>query len=71
MVDHVIEAERHYVRKLGVPLPPRTPWDQQRAALLEALRDAPADSSWSPRYVLRRTAWHVLDHAWEMQDRSS
>jgi hypothetical protein len=26
---------------------------------------------WSPRYGVRRAAWHVLDHAWEIQDRSS
>lgn len=24
---------------------------------------------WTPRYFLRRTAWHVLDHAWEIEDR--
>lgn len=26
---------------------------------------------WSPRYFARRAAWHVLDHAWEIEDRSS
>lgn len=24
---------------------------------------------WTPRYFVRRVAWHVLDHAWEIQDR--
>jgi hypothetical protein len=24
---------------------------------------------WTPRYFIRRTAWHVLDHAWEIEDR--
>ena len=24
---------------------------------------------WSPRYFVRRAAWHVLDHAWEIEDR--
>ncbi len=24
---------------------------------------------WSPRYFVRRIAWHVLDHAWEIEDR--
>jgi len=24
---------------------------------------------WTPRYFVRRTAWHVLDHAWEIEDR--
>jgi len=26
---------------------------------------------WSPRYFIRRTAWHALDHAWEIEDRSA
>ena len=25
---------------------------------------------WTPRYTVRRSAWHVLDHAWEIEDRS-
>jgi hypothetical protein len=24
---------------------------------------------WSPRYFVRREAWHVLDHVWEIEDR--
>jgi len=24
---------------------------------------------WTPRYFVRRVAWHVLDHAWEIEDR--
>ncbi|MEJ2303872.1 MAG: DinB family protein [Anaerolineales bacterium] len=24
---------------------------------------------WAPRYFVRRVAWHVLDHAWEIEDR--
>lgn len=24
---------------------------------------------WKPRYFVRRMAWHVLDHAWELEDR--
>jgi hypothetical protein len=24
---------------------------------------------WSARYFIRRSAWHVLDHAWEIEDR--
>ncbi len=26
---------------------------------------------WTPRYFVRRSAWHVLDHAWEIEDRAS
>jgi hypothetical protein len=25
---------------------------------------------WPPRYFARRVAWHVLDHAWEIEDRA-
>jgi hypothetical protein len=25
---------------------------------------------WTSRYAARRIAWHVLDHAWEIEDRS-
>jgi hypothetical protein len=25
---------------------------------------------WTPRYFVRRLAWHVLDHAWEIEDRA-
>jgi hypothetical protein len=69
IVDHVREAERSYVRKGGVALAPRTPWEEQRAAFGDALRQPPDGGYWSRRYVVRRAAWHVLDHAWEIEDR--
>jgi hypothetical protein len=25
---------------------------------------------WTPRYFARRSAWHALDHAWELEDRA-
>jgi hypothetical protein len=25
---------------------------------------------WTPRYYVRRSAWHALDHAWEIEDRA-
>ena len=77
MVEHVIEAERSYARKVGVRMTAEE-WRTGHVALLRArLRDAlgvasPAvQDGWPPRYLTRRTAWHVLDHAWEMQDKSS
>jgi uncharacterized damage-inducible protein DinB len=24
---------------------------------------------WTPRYFVRRSAWHILDHIWEMEDK--
>jgi hypothetical protein len=70
IVDHVREAERAYGRKLGVQVPPRTPWPEQREAIAAALRAAPEDQKWPVRYGLTRLAWHVTDHAWEIEDKS-
>ena len=70
MLKHVQEAERAYAAKAGSRVAPRTPWDQQRTMILGGLRTASADGAWPVRYTIRRMAWHVLDHAWEMEDRS-
>ena len=69
VVDHVREAERAYGRKIGARVPPRTPWPEQRAAILQALEEQPG-GAWRPRYAVRRIAWHLLDHAWEVEDKS-
>lgn len=75
IVEHVREAERNYSRKIGVRLPPRTPWQVQREAIAEAanaalVSGAGTPTNWPARYYVRRAAWHVLDHAWEIEDRS-
>jgi hypothetical protein len=70
IADHVREAERSYGRKLGVRVPPRTPWDEQRGELLAALRAGAPGGAWPVRYGFRRVAWHVTDHAWEIEDKS-
>lgn len=69
IADHVREAERAYASKAGVRVPPRTPWPEHRDLILTGLRSDAAEARWPFRYVLRRTAWHVLDHAWEIEDR--
>lgn len=70
VVDHVREAERSYTRMIGVRVPPRTPWQEQRAQVLVALRAGAPQARWPVRYYVRRAAWHVLDHAWEVEDKS-
>jgi hypothetical protein len=73
VVAHVREAERAYARKLGVRWPPyRTDADvtAMRAELSSALLTGRAEGEWSPAYAIRRIAWHVLDHAWEIQDKA-
>jgi hypothetical protein len=75
VLDHVREAERAYGRGIGLRLPPRTPDGEQREALLQTLRernaDQPTDTRWPVRYTIRRIAWHVLDHAWEIEDKAT
>jgi hypothetical protein len=71
IVPHVREAERHYCSKLGTRVPPRTPWAEQRAVISEALLAGSPGGAWPSRYSLRRLAWHVLDHAWEIEDKSA
>jgi hypothetical protein len=70
IVSHVQEAERHYCSKLGTRVPPRTPWVEQRAVVTTALLAGSPNGAWPSRYSLRRLAWHVLDHAWEIEDKS-
>ncbi len=80
VVDHILGAEAAYARKLGVTHRQPSRADTHgiaalRAAILASLR-APADAppleprQWPPRYAARRITWHVLDHAWEIEDRS-
>jgi hypothetical protein len=78
VVEHVLGAETAYARKFGLRL--RQPAANDRAAVasaraeiaaaLRAARGTPDATSWPPRYAARRIAWHVLDHAWEIEDRS-
>lgn len=80
LIGHVIEADHAYAREIGVRSPApslddRSTVDAERAAVLDVLRQpsdgAPlADRKWTQRYAARRIAWHALDHAWEMEDRT-
>ena len=79
MLDHVLGAEAAYARKLGLKHPQPELGDAKaikalRDDIVETLRGSSdgsplAPKGWPPRYAARRIAWHVLDHAWEMQDR--
>ena len=81
IIDHVLAAEAAYARKLGIRLKQPTFRDGQaiadmREAIMEQLDRAwdgklAIDKGWPPRYAARRIAWHVLDHAWELEDKSA
>lgn len=80
MLDHVTEAERAYLGQLGSRSPAHGSADElrrlERNVLAARARGEALDdprntrNPWSPRYFVRRTAWHALDHAWEIEDRS-
>ena len=70
IVEHVREAERMYARRLAVALSRGAPWEEQRRALSAAWRSGAPGARWPVRYGIRRCAWHVLDHAFEIADRS-
>ena len=83
MTGHVLEAEVAYLGALGSRPPNATAKDQMAAVRKAALTTLEAVANgrpienprntlrpWSPRYFIRRSAWHCLDHAWEIEDRS-
>jgi hypothetical protein len=86
IVGHVVGAEGGYVRTIRGKAPEvderqaRAMADVVRGVALEALTRAVTEGLpetgprggkiWTPRYFVRRAAWHVLDHTWEIQDRS-
>lgn len=80
IIEHVREAEAAYLHQLGWKVRDTT-MPALRDAFVEALRLRAGDEPlpdpnrvrrpWPPRYAVRRSAWHALDHAWEIQDRST
>jgi hypothetical protein len=80
IVDHVLGADHAYAREMGLRIPPPDPADRAtvdalRAAMLDVLRQKSdgsplAGRKWTARYAAHRIAWHSLDHAWEIEDRT-
>ena len=79
IVEHVLGAEIAYARKLGLRLQQPLPNDaaavrEHRNAIVAGLRAGTkgvTERGWPARYAARRMAWHALDHAWEIEDRST
>lgn len=82
MTDHVLEADVAYLAMLGSRLDKGSQKDEMalvRRTVISALKALaegrpianPRNTKrpWSPRYFVRRAAWHALDHAWEIEDR--
>ncbi|HEX5015334.1 MAG TPA: hypothetical protein VFV72_14385 [Candidatus Limnocylindrales bacterium] len=80
IVDHVRGAEQGYARVIGIKRKefPTSDDDQvndlraEMLAIIGAASDGDviAGKRWTTRYAAHRIAWHALDHAWEIQDRS-
>ncbi len=80
VVSHVMEADRAYAGQIGIKVREFAPEDRpavdaMRRAMLEVLRAARdgaplAGRRWPARYAAHRIAWHALDHAWEIEDRT-
>ena len=79
IVRHVNGAEiDEFAPKVGVTVPMETRDDPAalhayRAAFVEAIREhherGESARSWKLQFLIRRCAWHMLDHAWELEDR--
>ena len=86
IIEHVWGGGASYLTSLGGTLPPgeeNTPGQSLAplrqtilTTLMAAVRgEVPARGPrggvrWTPRYFVRRLAWHELDHAWEIEDRA-
>jgi hypothetical protein len=86
MRAHVLESDTAYIAQLGGRFRPggrslKADMTDLRQAFLDTLAarvrgelptiGARGGLRWSPRYAIRRSAWHALDHAWEIEDRST
>jgi hypothetical protein len=84
IVEHVVGADHGYLARIGSKYPGGGETDPAklkrfRAAIIEAIsasargkvppKGPRGGTRWSPRFFVRRSAWHVLDHAWEIEDR--
>lgn len=75
VVEHVHGGDDSYASVIGIPAADRRSPPALRERVLAVLRE-PSDGSpiagkrWPPRYAARRIAWHALDHAWEIEDRT-
>jgi hypothetical protein len=86
IVHHLLDSDAAYLaavgRKHGIEdsAAPSEQLGQTREAILDALvssahgeipsRGPRGGRRWTPRYFVRRLAWHALDHAWEIEDRA-
>jgi hypothetical protein len=78
IVHHVFANEQDWAKGLGVHTPDGAMLTDEglqahRDAYCHAIRDYHSQGKlagkWPLRYLIRHTAFHTLDHAWEMEDK--
>lgn len=77
IISHTLEADRGYARQIGVRTSPGHIEREggiaaHREDVVKAIRTQnreEVETKWPLRYFIRRAAWHMLDHAWEMEDK--
>jgi hypothetical protein len=78
IVGHTIRVEQDFAQKVGVPTSQGAALSDEdlhayRDAYQNAIREFHAEGkmarTWPLQYLIRHTAYHTLDHAWEMEDR--
>jgi hypothetical protein len=78
IVRHIVANEQDWVKKLGVITPDEAMLTDEginahRQDYCNAIRAFHSQGkmarNWPLRYLIRHTAYHTLDHAWEMEDR--
>jgi hypothetical protein len=86
MVEHVLGGEGAYASLIGgrfrqdADAHPASEMNRLRDIAVEAFwarvhgeplpEGRRAKKLWTPRFYVRRSAWHALDHAWEIEDRA-
>jgi hypothetical protein len=79
IIYHVYASERHnWWRKVGIRAEDGVPLRADELAVyrqqyLDAIRARNAEGkparTWPIQFLIRRTAHHAMDHAWEIEDR--
>jgi hypothetical protein len=78
IVRHTVATELDWAKKLGLPAPPNRMLTGEeliahRDAYCNAIRALHSQGkmarTWPLSYLIRHTAYHTLDHAWEMEDK--
>lgn len=82
MLDHVREADEGYTSAMGgTSKPAGAEWSVVQQNFVTAVRARNAGElpdigprggrRWPALFAIRRSAWHALDHVWELEDRTT